>query len=540
MSPVRTRLIAVVCFLTLLGTYAGTNHSIVSAASVPAFSHIFEIVMENHETTSIIGSSSAPYINSLAQQYGLATHYYGIRHPSLPNYLALTGGDTFGVSSDCTTCFVNAPNLVDQLESAGKSWKAYMESMPSPCFMGDSGSLYRQKHNPFIYFDSIRKNTARCNKIVPLTQLDTDLQNAMVPEYTWITPNMCNDMHDCSVSTGDTWLKTWVGKILASPAWQQNGALFITFDEGKTNAGCCTLAAGGQIVTLVISPLGKPAFQSSVAYDHYSLLRTIEEAWGLTTLANAGCACTTPMNEFFSDTTPPASATPTTTMFPTATVLPSPTDTPTTTSTPTPLITPTETITPTAMPVVTPTVLITNTFDARADTYISQANPYTSYRFNRQLQVVASPQGKQSFISFTVANLPADAEIVSATLRLIVVNDSTSGGHVYDMTGTSWPDTVTWNSRPTGTGALVASIGPVVLKQVVDVNVGATIHGNGIYSFAIIAPDGSTNTVGYASRENDVPGAGPSLVVIARTSTTAAPSETPSPTSTVIALASDD
>jgi len=189
---------------------------------------------------------------------------------------------------------------------------------------------------------------------------------------------------------------------------------------------------------------------------------------------------------------------------------------------------------------VTPPVLITNTFDASADTYTSQAKPDTSYRFNRQLQVVANPQGKQSFISFTVANLPADAEIVSATLRLLVVNDSTSGGQVYDMTGTNWPDTVTWNSRPTITGSLVASIGPVVLKQVVDVNVGATIHGNGIYSFAIIAPDVSTNTVGYASRENDVPGAGPSLVVIARTSTTAAPSETPSPTSTVMALASDD
>jgi phosphatidylinositol-3-phosphatase len=94
MSPVRTRLIAVVCFLGLLGLYAGAGRSVASAAAVPAFSHIFEIVLENHETTSIIGASSAPYINSLAQQYGLATNYYGIRHPSLPNYLALIGGDT--------------------------------------------------------------------------------------------------------------------------------------------------------------------------------------------------------------------------------------------------------------------------------------------------------------------------------------------------------------------------------------------------------------------------------------------------------------
>src|SRR6476661_11270806 len=175
MSPVPTRLIAVVCFLTLLGTYAGTNHSIASAASVPAFSHIFEIVMENHETTSIIGSSSAPYINSLAQQYGVATNYYGILHPSLPNYLALTGGDTFGISSNCTDCFVNAPNLVDQLEARGKSWKAYMEDMPSPCFVGDALPLYKQKHNPFIYYDNVRNNPARCNQIVPFTQFAADV-----------------------------------------------------------------------------------------------------------------------------------------------------------------------------------------------------------------------------------------------------------------------------------------------------------------------------------------------------------------------------
>src|SRR6266498_6023493 len=128
MPHLRTRLLAVVCFLTLLGTYVSANHTVASAASLPEFSHIFEIVLENHETSSIIGSSSAPYINSLAQQYGLATNYYGIRHPSLPNYLALIGGDTFGITSDCTTCFVNAPNLVDQLERAGKSWKAYIDA----------------------------------------------------------------------------------------------------------------------------------------------------------------------------------------------------------------------------------------------------------------------------------------------------------------------------------------------------------------------------------------------------------------------------
>jgi hypothetical protein len=270
-----------------------------SSNGIPAFSHIFVIMLENKEYNRVIGQSSAPYLNSLAQQYGLATNFYGTTHPSLPNYLATIGGDTFGVTSNCNDCFVAAPNLVDQLEAAGKSWKGYMEAMPSPCFVGDSGKLYRQKHNPFIYFDSIRLDAARCNKIVPFTQFAGDLQSGNLPQFTWITPDMCNSMHDCSVSTGDAWVQTWVPQILASPAWQNNGLLVITFDEGSTDMGCCTHAAGGQIMTLVISPLGKPAYQSAVAYDHYSLLRTIENAWGLPELAKASCVCSPPMADFF-------------------------------------------------------------------------------------------------------------------------------------------------------------------------------------------------------------------------------------------------
>ncbi|MCZ7570461.1 MAG: alkaline phosphatase family protein [Ardenticatenaceae bacterium] len=278
------------------------------AAPVPAFKHIFVIVMENKAYENIIGNRRLPYLNSLAQQYGLATNYYAIRHPSLPNYLALTGGDTFGITSDCINCTVAQPNLVDQLEAAGRSWKAYMESMPGPCFVGDSGRLYRQKHNPFIYYDNIRENPARCNQIVPFTQFEADLRANTLPNFIWITPNMCNDIHDCSPPSGDTWLKTWIPKILGSPAWQDGGVLFITFDEGSSNnrRGCCRYATGDRIATLVISPLGKPAYQSPVAYDHYSLLRTIETAWGLPLLGRANDPSTAPMADFF--TTPATSS----------------------------------------------------------------------------------------------------------------------------------------------------------------------------------------------------------------------------------------
>jgi hypothetical protein len=277
----------------------------IPAAPVPAFKHIFVIVLENKEYERVIGSRQTPYLNTLGRQYGLATNYYAIRHPSLPNYLALTGGDTFGITSNCIDCTVAQTNLVDRLETAGKSWKAYMESMPRRCFVGDAGELYRQKHNPFIYYDNVRTNPARCEKIVPFSQFATDVRANALPEFVWITPNMCNDGHDCPIRAADTWLKIWVPTILDSPAWKDNGALFITFDEGTGDAGCCQDAAGGHIVTLVISPLlVQPGFRSDTPYDHYSLLRTITAAWGLPPLAKANCDCAATMGDFF--TAPPA------------------------------------------------------------------------------------------------------------------------------------------------------------------------------------------------------------------------------------------
>ena len=266
---------------------------------LPAFSHVFIIVLENREASAIVGNSQAPYLNQLAGQYARAANYYAIRHPSLPNYLALTGGDTFGIQSDCTDCFVAKDNLADQVEQAGRTWKGYMESLPGPCFKGTETNNYAIRHNPFLYYDSIRNDPQRCRNVVPLTQLDADLQSGTVPDLAWITPNLCHDMHDCSVATGDAWLQAWVPKILSSPAWQQGGVLFITFDEGGGNAGCCRLAAGGKVDTLVISPLVQPGFLSPVTYTHYSLLRTIEDAWGLPHLANAGLAASPPMADFF-------------------------------------------------------------------------------------------------------------------------------------------------------------------------------------------------------------------------------------------------
>lgn len=273
----------------------GSRNAAASATSLPDFSHVIVLVMENKEYGQVIGNASAPYINGLASNYSLATRFYAVSHPSLPNYLAMIGGSTFGITSDCTSCSVNATNLVDQLEGAGISWKAYMEDMPGPCYKGGYAGKYAKKHDPFMYFKDVYSNATRCQNVVPMTQLTTDLGSGSLPRFAFITPNLCHDMHDCSVKVGDNFLSTLVPQLL--PALGTNGVLFLTWDEGSTNAGCCTYAHGGHVATIVAGPGALASTTSSVGYDTYSILKTIETAWGLAPLGKAACKCTAVMSD---------------------------------------------------------------------------------------------------------------------------------------------------------------------------------------------------------------------------------------------------
>lgn len=256
----------------------------IRAAAPPAPSKIAVIVMENHGYGQIIGNPHAPYINSLATADALATHYYAIRHPSLPNYLSILGGSTFGITNDCSRCHVNKPNLVDGLETAGASWRAYMEGLPSACFKGTQFGKYVKRHDPFMYFDDIRTNPARCANIVPYSDIDTN----NLPDFTWITPNLCHDMHDCNVAAGDTFLSQQVPALLTGLG--AGGILFLTWDEGNTNAN-----VGGRVVTIAAGQGAKTTTLDPTAYNHYSLLRTIEDHFGLATLT-AHDAGATPMS----------------------------------------------------------------------------------------------------------------------------------------------------------------------------------------------------------------------------------------------------
>jgi hypothetical protein len=283
----------------LLGLAACGQAHILPAQSTPspvvrvrpgAPVRIAVILMENEEYGDIIGSPDTPYINQLARRYALALQMYGVSHPSLPNYLALTGGSTFGIDSDCTDCSVNAWNVVDQLARKGISWRAYMEGLPHPCFQGGDAGNYAKKHDPFMYYDDIARNPARCSHVVALAHLAADERASGLARFTWITPDLCHDMHDCSTSTGDHFLAGLVPGLLR--ALGPRGLLFITWDEGSTDDGCCKLAAGGHVATIVAGPEARVGARLRVPTDHYSLLQTIEDIFGLPRLRGAACACT--------------------------------------------------------------------------------------------------------------------------------------------------------------------------------------------------------------------------------------------------------
>ncbi len=271
----------------------------VNVGQVPNFDHIVLIVLENEDYQKIVNNTEMPLLNALAKKYVLLSNYFAIRHPSLPNYIALVSGDTQGIKKDCRDCFVDQPNLADLIEKSGRTWKAYQEDMPGTCFLGDADP-YVQKHNPFIYFDSIRLDSTRCQQsIVPLTQLEKDLAANNLPDFSFIMPNMCNSAHDCPLSTADKWVANMVSILQASPSFGNNSLIVITFDEGdKDNTGsCCGMGkeAGGQVFTTLISPLAKGGLSDSTPYSHYGLLKTILQAWNLPGLGKTTDPATQPI-----------------------------------------------------------------------------------------------------------------------------------------------------------------------------------------------------------------------------------------------------
>jgi len=260
------------------------------AAGLPNWSHIYVVYFENKEYSQVVGSSSAPFINSLIAKYGSSTNFFAERHPSEPNYIALTSGGTQGVTDD-GSYDLGVTSLFAQVEASGRTWASVQQGWPGGCFTGSSSKAvvdgvgksgsYVRKHNPAISYKSISGNATECAHITNMASF-----NPAGANFQFITPNMINDMHDGTVADGDAWLKAFLPQITNSPAFA-NSVVFLTFDEGTTNTN-----GGGHIMTIVVTPNMVAGTKVATTYTHYSMLRTIEQAWGLPLLGAASSATT--------------------------------------------------------------------------------------------------------------------------------------------------------------------------------------------------------------------------------------------------------
>ncbi|MFI6493297.1 alkaline phosphatase family protein [Streptomyces sp. NPDC050564] len=266
---------AVALTATSIGVWAATA-STAQAVALPTPDHVVVVVMENHAYSQVIGSSSAPYINNTLKAGGAnLTQSYGLTHPSEPNYYMLFSGSNQGRTDDSCVPVgsISAPNLASELIAAGKTWKSYNESLPSQGSTTCSSGNYAQKHNPWFGFSNVPTNTA-----MTMTQFPTDYTT--LPKVSFVVPNLCSDMHDCSVSTGDTWIQNNLG---AYATWAQthNSILAVTFDEDNKQSG-------NRIPTVFYGQHVTPGSSTSTTYNHYNVLRTVEDLAGLS--AHAGNA----------------------------------------------------------------------------------------------------------------------------------------------------------------------------------------------------------------------------------------------------------
>lgn len=265
-----------------------------SASASTAFAHVYLVVMENREYPDIVGAADAPYLNELIARYGLLTDSHAQTHPSQPNYMELVSGSTQGVRDD-SVYNVDAPSLFDQVEASGRTWRVYAQGYPGSCSSTAFGwpvadgpgkpGPYARKHNPAISFTSISRNPSRCARITGLSGFDP-----AAADLEMIVPNEVNDMHSAPVATGDAFLRAFLPSILDSAAFAAGSLLIVTWDEGTTNAG-----GGGHIATIVATPGMAPGTRIGGTLNHDSVLRTIEDAWGMPPLGGAARASAIPL-----------------------------------------------------------------------------------------------------------------------------------------------------------------------------------------------------------------------------------------------------
>jgi acid phosphatase len=271
-----------------VGSHPGSK----TPAAVAAPPHVLLLIEENKNAGVPSGS---PYLHGLATAYASSSRWFGVDHPSAPNYVALTSGSTQTVVGDCTPPSCGpypGPSLGGQLTAAGIPWAAYMESMPAPCYSGPNAGEYAEKHDPFMYFDDVLHNGC-AEHVLPypgVNALVSTLDSPNAPDFVWITPNLLHDMHDGSVAQGDAWAQANLAPILAS-SWftHYDSTVIVTMDEGDNDASasCCGQPPGGPVPLIVVSSADTGIGSIPLNGDQYGTLRAIEQEFGLPLLGQA-------------------------------------------------------------------------------------------------------------------------------------------------------------------------------------------------------------------------------------------------------------
>lgn len=259
-----------------------------ASGTFPRPERVAVMVLENRSFGQVIGSPKAPYINSLARRYALATKYYAIGHPSLPNYVALTGGAKNGIGTNCKQCDTEQPNLLNQLDAHGVDWRAYFEGLPKGDRLTSRTTRYNPFYNPFGYYERVSDPKKSRGGIVAFDRLRKDLASRRLQQFSWIAPNVFHDGHNHSLQGADRFASKLVPRVLR--ALGPNGVLYLTWDEGRDSdrAGVRGESGGGQVALIAAGGAARPGARIAVPANHYALLRTIEAGFGLPALRNAG------------------------------------------------------------------------------------------------------------------------------------------------------------------------------------------------------------------------------------------------------------
>ncbi|MBI3553197.1 MAG: hypothetical protein HY077_11930 [Elusimicrobia bacterium] len=261
----------IISLVLILGSASARAAPKAEAAGAPSFKKVMIVVLENTDYDHALGQ---PFLGKLARQGALLSGYYAVDHPSQPNYVALVSGDTLGVDSDKNVS-LDETNVADLLEAAGKSWKIYAEDYPGRCFLDAKSGLYARKHVPLLSFKDVAGDPARCARIVDAAQMAADLKAGGLPDYSLYIPNLENDGHDTGADYADAWYARVFGPLLDDPAFTKGLLLVTIFDEDENDGG------DNRIYASLYGSGVAPGAVSANRYDHYSLLRLVEDGLGV-------------------------------------------------------------------------------------------------------------------------------------------------------------------------------------------------------------------------------------------------------------------